>query len=302
MPEEKVTKRKEKRRYTFVVISDIKSEKTRTFSLTRFGFFILVVGSIISLVALVLAAVVYTPLGSNLPISNPELTKYYENEIKEIKKQMQHFIREVMVLRNYNLRLRKIMGEGISYEDSILMLTSGIDTSFIAKFKISDTDTNFSSIFESEPTVPIQTPMQASIITIMDESQKEANAVVSYPLLLPVNGFITRDYEPEKYHFGIDIANKQGTPVFAAANGTVVFANWTYEDGFMVMIIHEYGILTVYKHNYSLLKDVGNIVKRGEVIALLGNTGVKSSGPHLHFEVWKNGVVQNPSHYLLNIN
>jgi len=302
MPEEKAPKRKEKRRYTFVIIPDIKSEKTRTFSITRFGFFILVLGLVIVLFASVLAAIVYTPLGANLPISNPELTRYYKNEILEIQKQMQHFIREIMVLRNYNLRLRKIMGEGISPEDSALMLTSGIDTSFIAKFKISDADTNIPPVLEGEPTVPIQTPIQASVIAITDESQKASNAAIYYPLLLPVNGFITRDYEPDKYHYGIDIASKQRTPVFAAANGTVVFANWTYEDGFMIMITHEYGVLTVYKHNYSLLKDVGDVVKRGEVIALLGNTGERSSGPHLHFEVWKNGVVQDPNQYLLNIN
>lgn len=302
MTSENVRERKEKRRYTFVVVPDVKSEKTRTFSITRLGFVGMILSAFIVLVALILAVVIYTPLGSHLPISNPELTRYYGMQIIEIQKQMQHFIREITVLRNYNLRLRKVMGEQISPQDSILMLTGGIDTSLAAKFRIDEADTGFIAPMEEEEAVPIQHPVQSSLIPVQDQKQEGLDVSMNLPLVMPVSGFVTREFDAEQFHYGIDLAGKQGSPVFASADGTVIFANWTYEDGFMIMITHEYGILTVYKHNYSLLKNVGDTVKRGEIIALLGNTGERSSGPHLHFEVWKNGVVQNPNNYLLSIN
>jgi murein DD-endopeptidase MepM/ murein hydrolase activator NlpD len=120
-----------------------------------------------------------------------------------------------------------------------------------------------------------------------------------FPLSMPVEGFLTRRFDPQQYHLGIDIAAKQGSPVVAAADGNVVFAGWTYDYGFMVILAHDRGYMTVYKHNQSILKNSGAEVKRGELIALLGNTGVTSSGPHLHFEVWKNGTPENPNNFLL---
>ena len=78
-----------------------------------------------------------------------------------------------------------------------------------------------------------------------------------------------------------------------------MFAGWTFEDGNVVMLSHGSGYLTVYKHNSSLLKSTGSLVKRGEVIALVGSTGITSTGPHLHFEVLKDGLPQNPQEFLL---
>jgi murein DD-endopeptidase MepM/ murein hydrolase activator NlpD len=79
----------------------------------------------------------------------------------------------------------------------------------------------------------------------------------------------------------------------------VLFAGWTYEDGNMLIIAHGGGYATVYKHNQTLLKNTLNAVKRGEPIALLGSTGITSAGHHLHFEVWRNGVPQDPNDFLL---
>ena len=127
----------------------------------------------------------------------------------------------------------------------------------------------------------------------------EMSVAMNFPLMMPADGFVTRQFDQEEFHYGVDFAGKQGTPIMAAASGTVVFAGWTYDDGYMMIIAHGGGFVTVYKHNKALFKDSGMNVKRGETIALLGNTGRTSSGPHLHFEVWKDGNVLNPSNYLL---
>jgi murein DD-endopeptidase MepM/ murein hydrolase activator NlpD len=87
--------------------------------------------------------------------------------------------------------------------------------------------------------------------------------------------------------------------VVAAADGYVVFSGWTYQDGQVLILSHSGGFLTYYKHNQSLLKSANIFVRRGEPIALLGNSGRTSSGPHLHFEVWKDGAPVDPARYLL---
>jgi murein DD-endopeptidase MepM/ murein hydrolase activator NlpD len=123
------------------------------------------------------------------------------------------------------------------------------------------------------------------------------------PTLLPVEGFLTEDFDEEQWsplrkHLGIDIAAKTGTVVRAAAEGTIVFANWTFDLGNLVIIDHGDGFLTFYGHNQRILKGVGGFVAKGEPIANVGSSGA-SSGPHLHFEIWKNGVPVDPKQYIL---
>ena len=121
----------------------------------------------------------------------------------------------------------------------------------------------------------------------------------SFPLLSPVVGFVTQGYDPEHNHYGIDFAGKRGTPVYAAGDGHVIFAGWTYDDGNMLIISHGGGYMTVYKHNQALLTTAQAAVTRGEPIALLGTSGKTSLGPHLHFEVWKDGLPRDPNKFLL---
>lgn len=124
----------------------------------------------------------------------------------------------------------------------------------------------------------------------------------SVPSLMPVNGFMTRGYEinplVNQPHIGVDIAGENGTPVRATADGIVVFAGWTNNMGYVIILQHEFGFSSLYGHNERNLVDVLQKVKKGEVIALLGDTGTISSGPHLHFEIWKNGQPQDPLRFI----
>mgnify|MGYP006278376485 CR=1 FL=1 len=125
----------------------------------------------------------------------------------------------------------------------------------------------------------------------------------SVPTLLPVDGVLSADYENESsagpaQHRGIDIAADKGKLVNAAADGVVVFSGWTYDLGNLIIIYHGNGFYTYYGHNQQSLKPRGSLVKKGEPIALLGNSGI-SSAPHLHFEIWKDGVSLDPKDYIL---
>ena len=131
------------------------------------------------------------------------------------------------------------------------------------------------------------------------------NLYENMPTLLPVNGFLTLDYDTynkgeflnRERHIGIDIASKVGTVVKAAGSGEIIFANWTPELGNLVIIYHGNDTFSFYAHNLRILKTEG-FVKKGEPISLLGSSGLTSSGPHLHFEIWKSGVPVDPKKFL----
>jgi hypothetical protein len=114
----------------------------------------------------------------------------------------------------------------------------------------------------------------------------------------PLKGMVTGRQDIASGHYGIDIVAKLGSRVSSALDGTVIFSDWTMETGYVIMIQHDQNIATVYKHNAELLKRQGEKVKAGEVIAIMGNTGKETTGPHLHFELWVNGNPINPEDYI----
>ena len=110
----------------------------------------------------------------------------------------------------------------------------------------------------------------------------------------PVKGQITQKFDPLNNHFALDILVDTGTPVKSILEGKVIFSEWSVDTGHVLIIDHGDNIISVYKHNSKVLKTQNNFVKSGEVIAYSGNQGTLSTGPHLHFELWKNGTPINP--------
>ena len=114
----------------------------------------------------------------------------------------------------------------------------------------------------------------------------------------PVTGEISAPFMPATNHYGVDVLAPKNTAVKSALDGYVFLSDWTLETGNTIGIQHGNNIVTFYKHNSSLLKEVGSFVKAGEAIAIIGNTGTLTDGPHLHFELWYNGVAVNPVDYI----
>ncbi len=114
----------------------------------------------------------------------------------------------------------------------------------------------------------------------------------------PINGMITGKYDASNGHFGVDIVGKLNSRISAALDGTVIFAGWTIDTGYVIYLQHEQNLITVYRHNAELLKIQGDKVRAGEAIAIMGNTGKETTGPHLHFEMWLNGTSINPEDYI----
>ena len=127
---------------------------------------------------------------------------------------------------------------------------------------------------------------------------KPLNGLQELFLCPPVKGIITTPFKQTIRHYGVDIVAKQNSPIKAVADGIVIFSSWTVETGWVIMIQHSNNLVSVYKHNASVLRKVGSFVKRGDVITIIGNSGELSTGPHLHFELWHNGNAINPEYFI----
>lgn len=120
----------------------------------------------------------------------------------------------------------------------------------------------------------------------------------NYFFLAPVNGSISYGFDPSIRHFGIDILAPKNTPVKAIMDGFVISSDWTLETGNTICVQHPNNTISFYKHNSVLLKKTGDYVRAGEALAIIGNSGTLSDGPHLHFELWIQGQCVNPVEYI----
>ena len=114
----------------------------------------------------------------------------------------------------------------------------------------------------------------------------------------PIDGIVTRKFNLKTDHYGVDIVSKNNEPVKAVADGAVIFADWSQESGNVIAIQHRGDLVSVYKHNSALLKKVGTFVHAGDVIAIIGNSGELTTGPHLHFELWFKGNPVDPEEFI----
>jgi len=142
-------------------------------------------------------------------------------------------------------------------------------------------------------------PAGGSILFVFDELISRFFADSLF-FIKPINAIVGKEFDPENGHLGIDYLVKNGSPVLAPADGTIIFSDYTTENGNTLIIQHKNNYLTIFKHCSALLKTARTNVSQGEVVALSGNTGTNTSGSHLHFEIWKNAKPINPKELLIN--
>jgi|TARA_B110000495_G_C22985612_1_gene579840 murein DD-endopeptidase MepM/ murein hydrolase activator NlpD len=114
----------------------------------------------------------------------------------------------------------------------------------------------------------------------------------------PINGSVSASFNLKEDHFGVDIVAPKDEAIMATLDGTVIFKDWTPENGHIIYLQHNYNLISVYKHNSFVLKKIGEFVEVGEPIAIIGSSGRLSTGPHLHFELWHKGIALNPEDYM----
>ena len=132
----------------------------------------------------------------------------------------------------------------------------------------------------------------------LQKSDDENTGLSQMHFFIPVKGIITQHFNAVPDHYGIDIVSESNARISSVLDGTVIFSGWTLKTGYVIYIQHEANLISVYKHNAELLKNIGDKVRAGEAIAIIGNTGELSSGPHLHFELWYDGSAIDPEKFI----
>lgn len=138
-----------------------------------------------------------------------------------------------------------------------------------------------------------------SLLRIKVENEGKPKVNLEYDFFFaPVKGTISKSFNYQTRHYGVDVVTENEAPIKSCLEGTVIYASWTPDDGELIMVQHNNGFISVYKHCSSLLKKLGDRVQSGDPIGLVGNSGKHTTGPHLHFELWKSGVPLNPQDFI----
>jgi len=132
----------------------------------------------------------------------------------------------------------------------------------------------------------------------LDKGNNKRLGISQIHFFVPLKGVITNHFNSAADHFGVDLVSGPNARISAILDGTVIFADWTLETGYVIHIQHNSDLISVYKHNSELLKRQGERVKAGEAVAIVGNSGELSTGPHLHFELWHSGNPLDPEQYI----
>jgi murein DD-endopeptidase MepM/ murein hydrolase activator NlpD len=131
------------------------------------------------------------------------------------------------------------------------------------------------------------------------EESSARNNISSFFFFSPIKGTVTSSFNIAEEHYGVDIVAPENEAIKATLDGTVILADWTSETGYVIQVQHSNNLVSVYKHNSALMKKAGQYVKAGEVLAIIGNSGEHTTGPHLHFELWYNGTPVDPQDYMI---
>ena len=272
-------------------MNDDTFEEKISFRLSRLNVFVALGTLSIILVFLTTYIIAFTPLREYIPgYTNLKLTKEsYNNALKLDSMQA---IARSQELYLYNL---KMILDGKVIVDKVQQpkdTTKKYNNIVLTKSKED-------SILRHDVESREKYDLASQDLMIQTDEKAQINASInSYLYFTPLKGVVLNGFDISKKHYGVDIAGKKDDVIKAVLDGTVIFANWTLETGYIIGIQHQHNLISVYKHNSALLKKAGDYVKAGEAICYIGNSGELTSGPHLHFELWYNGSPVNPRDYI----
>jgi len=268
--------------YRLVILNEDTFEERFAIKLTRLNVFVLTSISAIVLIFFTTLLIAFTPLREYIPgYSSASLKK----EASLLNYKTDSLVRELELNKQYYASIRKVLTGDIApvefNRDSIIELAKN--------------DLDYLEVEKNKEDSILRAKVEKEDKYNLFESSIDPSNFVLFP---PVNGTISDDYDIKEKHYAVDVVVATNTPVKAVADGTVIFAEWTVETGYVVIMEHNQELISVYKHNSAITKSQGDLVKAGEVIAMSGNTGELSTGPHLHFELWSKGYPVNPTNFI----
>lgn len=266
--------------YRLVILNEETFEERFSFRLNRLNVFVVTTLTALFLVASTIVIIAFTPLREYIP-------GYSSTSLK----------RQVIQLNYQTDSLSRVIDVNEQYLASIRRVLTG---------DVKPMDFNKDSVIElakTDPNVLIRTSPLDSILRDRVAKEDKYNPLIpqvnpEFSFFAPVKGTITEGYDSRNKHYAVDVVTLKDSPVKAIADGTVVFAEWSAQTGNVIILKHENNLISVYKHNATLTKSQGQFVRGGEVIATVGSTGELTTGPHLHFELWRDGFPVNPTNFI----
>lgn len=232
----------------------------------------------------------------SLSLSKTLLARWYDPQLKEIeinKKivelslSVDSLASEVDKKEKFIQSLKNIVEEDKSFltaKDSVNKTSAKVEIKNLNN--IDPIDEELREEFENET---------IQLVSVQNNKQDELQSALLFP---PLSGIVSSKYNSKIDHYGVDVLSQPNEPVRSVSDGTVTLSSWTQDAGYVVAIQHRNNLVSVYKHNSALLKKVGNYVKAGDVISIIGNTGELTNGTHLHFELWHEGNPINPEDFV----
>ena len=268
--------------YLLMVINEETFEERAQIRTSRVKIIIVSLITLTLLSGIIFTTISYTPLKEFIP-------GYDSTELRKKAVQNLFLTDSLITIYDQNIRylnsVRKVLTEDISYEES--------------KFSEKEIE-NQNKKKISKLKRPI---VEDSLLRAFVYQQDKYSPILSEELKIntflfpPVKGTVTQPFNLNKSHYAVDVAVEENTPIKNIADGIVVFSEWTAETGFVIIVKHNLGLLSIYKHNSSLNKKQGEVVSAGEVIATAGNTGEYTTGFHLHFELWIDDYPMDPENF-----
>lgn len=273
-------------KYRFSVINDHTFEEVWRIRLTQYNAFLLITFLVVFIIGATTSLIAFTNLREFIP-GYPDVTMRRNILMSAIR--LDSLDRELALRDKYFANLNAIISGKQPVELSSLQDTSRSYSPI--NFTSSSDDSALRARVENE---------ERYNLTLGPAPAEPASNLAGLHFFPPVKGVISGRYEVRTKHFGTDIVTKPKALVSAALDGTVIFTGWTMETGFVIEVQHPNNLISIYKHNASLLKETGDLVRAGETISVVGDSGeLYTSGPHLHFEIWYKGSPLDPEKHIL---
>lgn len=273
-------------KYKLVLMHDKTFEVQATLRLSPLNVIILISTLFVTIGMLVYFAIVFTPL-KNLVVGYSEVaTSRQITENNNITDSM------LTALRSYDIYFANLQKRLNGEIDSLPPIDS------INKNDYTDLTVGEPSAVDIAMREQIERDDIFNLSMADPRDATGAQNLESLHFFPPIKGTVTSDFNAREGHYGIDIVAPDNTPIKACLDGVVIDNYWSLESGNVIIIRHDHGLISLYKHNSQILKRTGNSIRAGDVIAIIGNTGEMSTGPHLHFELWHEKTPLNPKDYI----
>jgi murein DD-endopeptidase MepM/ murein hydrolase activator NlpD len=278
--------KKLKNKYRLVVLNDSSFEEKISIKLTPLNLFVLAGSVTILLVVLITSLIAFTPLREYIPgYADVNMRR----ELINVLLKTDSLENESQLKSNYIQNIYNIINDSIPKENSPKLVADTSRNYKAIKIKPSREDSLLRAEIESKDPYTLS----------LSENEANKNNISSFLFFTPLNGLISSSFNIREEHYGVDIVSKENEAIKATLDGTVLSAEWTLETGYTIQVQHANNLVSVYKHNSALFKRAGQFVSAGEVIAIIGNSGEQSTGPHLHFELWYDGNPIDPQDYMI---